>query len=209
MSGQGSGIKSDDISHLALLITLPTVTASTLSSFIIGNLRADSIAHDFLTVLDFTLTSFPLTLSVAILVGMALDNELKFWTSFVVIIVAGLLANLLGMLIHKVHHTDDLGVLFEQSTKEVKGLPVLALFAFKIVSVWWRDFGPIMFIQSVIVGAVIAYRLTKKREPLILAKNALKEHSPLQKKNSPPITIKPGPPPFEKIEPPPFQPPIK
>jgi len=200
LASGGKGLKLDDFSHMALVITLPHVTASTLSLFITNQFVPGNIAKDILEVLDFTLTTFPLTLAITLLVSFALDKDLKFSEAIMIIIVAGLLANLLSMIIPSVHHTDIPGI-FNVSTRDAKGPLIFVLFAYKLISIWWRDFGPIMFVQSVIIGAYFGYRLrltkTIKNQPVAGNKTPVTNYQPQQKKPPPLHTTPP-----EKKQPP-------
>jgi hypothetical protein len=146
-----------------LAIIAPQLTASALSTFMIGRLTHAGLWDDILIVLHFSLITFPLTLAVALIVSFALQKTLKFWDNIIIIIVAGIAANLLSKIIPSIHHTDNMGQYFVESARDVKGPPLFILFAYRLVNIWWRDFGPIMFIQALIVGTIFGYKLTTQK----------------------------------------------
>lgn len=202
LASGGKGLKLDDFSHMALIIAVPHISGSTLSLFITNQFIPGNISEDVLKVIDFTLTTFPLTLAVTLLVSFALDKDLKFLEAIMIIILAGLLANLLSMIIPSVHHTDNMAENFTDSSREAKGPLIVILFAYKLINIWWRDFGPIMFVQSVVIGAIFGYklRITKTIKDQPAARNNI--HTPKQlpqEKKPPPFNISPS-----KKEPPPL-----
>lgn len=202
LASGSKGLKLDDFSHMALVISVPHISASTLSLFITNQFIPGNVSEDILKVLDFTLTTFPLTLAVTLLVSFALDKDLKFFEAVIIIIIAGLMANLLSMIIPSVHHTDNMAENFTDSTREAKGPLIFILFAYKLITIWWRDFGPIMFVQSVLIGAFFGYRLrlTKTiRDQPTSKKNITAPKQLPQQKKPPPLPISPP-----KKEPPPL-----
>jgi len=199
----GKGLKLDDFSRMALVITIPQITSSTISIAVTEQFNKESLPEHILTVLQFTLTTFPLTLAVTLLVSFLLDKDLKFSEAIGIIIIAGLLSNLLSKIIPAVHHTDDIGKTFTDSTRDAKGPLVFVLFAYKLINIWWRDFGPIMFVQSLIIGGYFGYRLritkTIKNQPFAGENIPVTNHQ-LQQKSPPPLPLNPL-----KKEPPPLQ----
>lgn len=159
--GKGPGI--EDVSRMSLIITLAQVTSSTLNLEITNQFNPGSIPEHFLQVLDLTLTTFPLTLAVTFIASFALQKDLKFSEAIVVIIVAGPLSNLLSLIIPNVHHANNIGQSFVDSTRESSGPLIFVLYAYKLINIWWKDFGPIMFIQSLIIGSIFGYKFSIKK----------------------------------------------
>jgi hypothetical protein len=164
MSNNARGLRLDDIGHMALVITLPHIGASTLSSFIIGLINPASIVEDIPTVINFILISFPLTLATALIVIAIIEKELTIPIFLTIIIVSGILSNLLALLIpNAVYAKHDMWLLFEESSRTVKGPSMFFLYAYKIVSIWWESYTILLFIQSIIIGSWFGYRFASRQ----------------------------------------------
>jgi hypothetical protein len=164
MSNSARGLRVNDIGHMALIITLPHIGASTLSSFILGLVNPASIVEDIPTVLNFILISFPLTLATALIVIAIIEKELTFVIFITIIIISGILSNLLALLIpNAVYANHDMMLLFDQSSRTVKGPLMFVVYAYKIVSIWWESYTILLFIQSIIIGSWFGYRFASRK----------------------------------------------
>lgn len=41
---------------------------------------------------------------------------------------------------------------------------MFVVLAYKLVSVWWESYGPVMFVQAVAIGGFLGYRLRSREE---------------------------------------------
>jgi hypothetical protein len=163
MSNNAKGLRLNDIGHMALVITLPHIGASTLSSFILGMINPASIVEDIPTVINFILISFPLTLATALIAIAIIDKELTFVLFITIIILSGILSNLLALLIPNAIYADhDMMLLFDQSSRTIKGPFMFVVYAYKIVSIWWESYTILLLIQSIIIGSWFGYRFASR-----------------------------------------------
>lgn len=131
----------------------------------------NSVEFELKEVLDFLLVSFPLTLSVAALVVIIQREQLNLFSLTIAVVGAALISNLLHALIHYIPSVD-----ISKPFKETYDHPVNTndnnsglKFIGKIFSIYWKTFGPVLFIQSCCVGIYAGVKflnLEKKRKEL-------------------------------------------
>ena len=155
-----------EISSLALFISIPHLIASPISVGIAHFLHEpNSVPYDLMEILDFLLVSFPLTLSIAIL--FVVIERGNFNLGWLLIIVAGaaLLSNLFHKLVSEIPSV-DVNSSFNEAFdyKEKRGSSAVFHFVYRIFSIYWKDFGPVLFIQSCCVGIYAGYKYFRINE---------------------------------------------
>lgn len=149
-----------EISSLALFISLPQIIASPIIAGISHLVRHETVVFDLVEILDFLVISFPLTLSIAILT--VIIDKGKFNLFYLLFAVAGaaLLSNLLHMLIGKIPFVDLKKTFHEPfNYTEYRNDNTSAIdWVFRIFRIYWKTFGPILFIQSCCIGIYAGYR---------------------------------------------------
>ena len=178
-----SNIKTPSLGHtlsaLAFIIAPPQLTVSGITAFLIGLVHPAGVIEDTKTIWGFIhtagigeslliiihviLITFPLALAAAAIMAMAIEKELGFWNCIGVIIVAGIVSNVLGLIIPSVSASSpDMWKLFKESTATIKGPLLFAVYAYKVVAIWWENLTVFPFIQSVALGAYLGYKFAKK-----------------------------------------------
>jgi hypothetical protein len=151
------------ISDMAAVITLPHIAASTVSSMIVNHIPAAKLIDEIWTIISFILISFPLTMAAALITLAIVEKEFKISIAITSIILAGILSNLLALIIPDPKFSNpSMFQIMEDSSREIKGLPMFFLMAYKIIAIWWEAYGPLLFIQSIIVGGIFGYRVAEK-----------------------------------------------
>lgn len=167
------------VSALAFMIAPPQLTVSGIITFLIGLVHPAGIIDDTKTILGFVHTHdvgaillivlhvvivlFPLALAAGIITAMAVENELTIVNFIGVIVVAGIISNLLGLIIPSLAESSpDMWKLFQESAKTIKGPALFFVYAYKIVSIWWENFTIFPFLQSVGLGIFLGYRFAKR-----------------------------------------------
>lgn len=143
-----------ELSGLALFVSLPQLVASPIIVGLKHLLYHDSVAFELKEVLDFLLISFPLTLSVAALVVIIQRGQFNLFSLLIAVVGAALLSNLLHNLISDIPSVGVKSSLTDTlSNPENSGGNYLAInWIGKIFGVYWKTFGPILFIQSCCIG---------------------------------------------------------
>jgi len=154
------------ISGLALFISLPQLIASPIMVGISHLIHPQNVFFDLKEILDFLVISFPLTLSIAVL--FVIIERGKFNLFYLVAVVAGaaLLSNLLHGIIESMPSVDIKKPFNETfSPNNTGGGNSAAIhFVIKIFGVYWKTFGPILFIQSCCIGIYAGYKYFKIQE---------------------------------------------
>ncbi|MEO7983841.1 MAG: hypothetical protein ABI688_07150 [Bacteroidota bacterium] len=159
-----------ELSVLALFIAIPEFIASPVIVGLKHIIHADNIALDIREILDFLVISFPLTLSVAILFVIIEKGKFNLFYLLLAVVGAALLSNLLHMLIGEIPSV-DIKKAFNDSFNynENRGGNSAAIrWVIKIFGVYWKTFGPILFIQSCCIGIYAGYKylkMEKRKDP--------------------------------------------
>lgn len=156
-----------EISRLAFMITLPQLISAPISVIIIQLLTPANVVLDIMTILDFFVISFPLTLAVATITYMFQSDQANPVGIILIIIGAALLSNWLHSLISSSFPSIDVATAHQRNFDESdlpgsRGIGPLLNTAIRIVGIYWRQFGPVMFIQAVGIGIYVAVRYFKK-----------------------------------------------
>ena len=154
-----------EVSALALFITLPQVIAAPFMVGLEHFLQPHNIFFELKEILDFLVISFPLTLSIALLFVMI--EKGAFNLGYLLLIVAGaaLLSNLLHSLIREIPSVAVNKTFNDTFTRtDVGGNKAVIIFVGKIFGIYWKTFGPLLFIQSCCIGIYAGYRYVRIRD---------------------------------------------
>jgi hypothetical protein len=149
-----------EISGVALFISLPQLIASPVITGLTHIIHKDNTALDVKEILDFLVISFPLTLSIAVLTVLVQKGQFNLFSLLVAVAGAALLSNLLHQLIGQIPSV-DLKRSFNESfsyTENKYGNSAAINWVVKIFGIYWKSFGPILFIQSCCIGIYAGYR---------------------------------------------------
>jgi hypothetical protein len=149
-----------EISGIAAFISIPQLIASPIIAGLTHLIRKDNLTFDLMEILDFLVISFPLTLSIAVLVVLVLRGQFNLFYLLFVVVGAAILSNLLHMIISKFPSV-DLKESFNESinyTQNKYGNSAAIRWVVKIFGVYWKGFGPLLFIQSCCIGIYAGYR---------------------------------------------------
>jgi hypothetical protein len=151
---------SREISSIALFISLPQFIASPIIVGLTHLVHSDDIVFDIREILDFLVVSFPLTLSIGLLFVLIAKGKVNMFTIFAAVVGAALLSNLLHWLVGEIPAVNVRQTFVESfNYNDSRGANSSAIqFVLKIFGVYWRSFGPILFVQSCCVGAYAGYR---------------------------------------------------
>ena len=149
-----------EISGLALFISIRQLIASPIFAGISHLIYPHHVLFDIREILDFLVISFPLTLSIAIL--FVVIEKGKFNLFYLIFAVGGaaLLSNLLHMIVGEIPSV-DIQKPFEESfnyNENRGGNSSAIIWVVKIFGVYWKTFGPILFIQSCCIGIYAGYK---------------------------------------------------
>ena len=169
-----------EISRLALFISIRHLIASPISVGISHLLYPHHVLFDVRDILDFLVISFPLTLSIAILFVVIEKGKFNLFYLLFAVAGAALLSNALHWVVAEIPSV-DIQKPFDESFNydETRGGNSSAImWVFKIFGVYWKTFGPILFIQSCCIGIYAGYkylkieksRKDKKQQPGITGK---------------------------------------
>lgn len=156
-----------EISRLTWMITLPQLISAPLSAILVELFTPSFIVLDILHIIDFFVISFPLTLAVAIITNMIRSDQSNVILFIVIIVGAGLLSNLLHKFVSASFPPVPVEPIFREATEpdpvyRSRGIGPLLNTAIGIIGIYWRQFGPIMFIQAIGIGMYVGIRYFKK-----------------------------------------------
>jgi hypothetical protein len=159
---------SSEISRLALMVTLPQLIASPVSVILIQLLTPSNVVLDLIEIIDFFVISFPLTLAVAIITDMIRRDETSPAAIIVIIIGAALLSNLLHRFVSGSFPEIPVGAAHRQNFSEddlpgSRGIGPLLNTALRVIGIYWRQFGPLLFVQSCAIGIYVGLKYFKRR----------------------------------------------
>lgn len=154
-----------EVSALALFISVPQAIASPIMVAIEHSLHPHNIFFDVKEILDFMLISFPLTLSIAILFVIIEKGEFSPGSLLLIVGGAALLSNLLHGIVQQIPSLDVNKTFTETFTRtEIGGNSAVFIFVKKIFGIYWKIFGPVLFIQSCCIGLYAGYRYVGIRD---------------------------------------------
>src|SRR5664279_195073 len=143
-----------ELSGLAFFISLPQLIASPIVLGLQHLMYHDVVPFELKEVLDFLLISFPLTLSVAALVVIIQRGQFNLFSLLIAVAGAALLSNLLHAIFEEIPSVDvkkSFSETFPNAANSGSG-NLLLLWIGKIFGIYWKTFGPILFIQSCCIG---------------------------------------------------------
>jgi hypothetical protein len=152
----------EEVSALALFISLPQLIAAPLMVGLEHLLKPQNIFFELKEILDFLVISFPLTLSIALL--FLIIEKGIFNLGYLLLIVGGaaLLSNLLHGLVQKIPSVDVNRTFTETFTRtDIGGNKAVIVFVGKIFGIYWKIFGPLLFIQSCCIGLYAGFRYVR------------------------------------------------
>jgi hypothetical protein len=157
-----------EISRLAFFISIPHLIASPVSVGISHLLHEpNSVPYDLMEILDFIVISFPLTLSIAILFVIIERGDFNLGWLLIIVGGAALLSNLLHKAVSSMPSVDVSGSFNEAfDYKANRGSSAVFHFVYRIFGIYWRDFGPVLFIQSCCVGLYAGYKYFRIQEKI-------------------------------------------
>lgn len=163
MSASPHSSLHQEISRLALFISLPQVIASPILVGLKHIVQGDNVVFDVMEIIDFLVISFPLTLGIAILLVVLEKGEFNLVTLLVAIVGAAFLSNLLHTVIGKIPSVDIKNTFTESfNYNNYRGGNTTAIiWVIKIFSIYWKSFGPILFIQSCCIGIYAGIKYIK------------------------------------------------
>ena len=153
-----------EVSALSFFISLPQLIASPI---IVGitSLTHQNIIFELKEILDFLVISFPLTLSIAVLFVIIERGEFNLFYMLLAVVGAALLSNALHWIIGEMPLVDVQKTFDESFDYQNTGGNTSAFrWVGKIFSLYWRTFGPVLFIQSCCIGIYAGYRYVKREE---------------------------------------------
>jgi hypothetical protein len=154
-----------EVSALALFIAVPQAIASPIIVAIEHSLHPHNTFFDLKEILDFLLISFPLTLSIAILFVIIEKGEFSPGALLLIVGGAALLSNLLHGIVQQIPSVDVNKTFNETFTRtDIGGNSAVFIFVKKIFGIYWKNFGPLLFIQSCCIGLYAGYRYTRIRD---------------------------------------------
>jgi hypothetical protein len=152
-----------EVSALAFFISLPQLIASPIIVGITSLVHSQNVVFELKEILDFLVISFPLTLSIAILFVIIEKGKFNLFYMLFAVVGAALLSNALHWVIEAMPFVDVQKTLNE--SVDYNQNPGGNTFAFrfirKIFGIYWKTFGPILFIQSCCIGIYAGYKYVK------------------------------------------------
>ena len=155
-----------EVSALAFFISLPELIASPVIVGIKSLVHSQNVVFELNEILDFLLVSFPLTLSIALLFVIIEKGKFNLFYMLFAVVGAALLSNALHWVIGKMP-TVDVQKTFNESfdyNPGTGGNTSAFRWVGKIFGVYWKAFGPVLFIQSCCIGIYAGYRYVKLEE---------------------------------------------
>jgi hypothetical protein len=173
MTSSGHSPLHQEISALALFISIRQLIASPIIVGVTHLIHSDNVFLDVWEILDFLVISFPLTLSVAILFVVIAKGKFNMFTLIFAVAGAALLSNLLHWVVSEIPAVDVNKTLNESfNYNDNRGGNSAAIaWVINIFGVYWKTFGAILFIQSCCIGIYAGYKYLKIEE----SKNAKKK----------------------------------
>ncbi|MEJ0103737.1 MAG: hypothetical protein WDO19_14795 [Bacteroidota bacterium] len=159
------------ISQLALFVSLPQLIASPIMVGLTHLLHPDNIFFDLKEILDFLAISFPLTLGIAILFVFIEKGKFNLFVLVFAIVGAALLSNLLHRIVGEIPSVDIKRTFSESFNENRGGNSSAIIWVIKIFGIYWKTFGPVLFIQSCCIGIYAGYKYLKIEK----SKNAKKQ----------------------------------
>lgn len=163
MSIPGHSPFHKELSGLAFFISLPQLIASPIVVGLKHLIYHDSVPFELKEVLDFLLISFPLTLSMATLVVIIQREQFNLFWLLIIVAGAALLSNLLHTIFEEIPSVDVKNSFNETFLHpgDTGGGNLLLLWIGKIFGIYWKTFGPILFIQSCCIGIYAGVKFLK------------------------------------------------
>jgi hypothetical protein len=154
-----------EISALAFFISLPQLIASPIIVGISNFAHSQNIIFELKEILDFLVISFPLTLSIAVLFVIIERGEFNLFYMLAAVVGAALLSNALHWIIEEMPLV-DVKKTFDESfdSHQYTGNTSAFRWVGKIFSLYWKTFGPVLFIQSCCIGIYAGYKYVKREE---------------------------------------------
>jgi len=158
-----------EISRVALFISLPQLIASPVIAGATHLIYRDNTAFDIKEILDFLVISFPLTLSIALLIVLIREGQFNLFSLLFAVAGAALLSNLLHLLVSQIPSV-DIKRSFNESfaySEKTNGNSAAIRWVLKIFGIYWKTFGPVLFIQSCCIGIYAGYKyntIEKRRD---------------------------------------------
>lgn len=153
-----------EIGKLSLFIAVPQLITSPIAVGAAKLLYAHvNSSYEISEVLDFLAISFPLTLSVALLIVIIEKGKFNLFTLLFAVVGAALLSNLLHLLLSAIPFV-GLKTTYNEAFNSGDGRSgnsSAISWVGKIFIVYWETFGPIVFIQSCCIGIYAAYKYLK------------------------------------------------
>jgi hypothetical protein len=154
-----------EISTLAMFISVPQAIASPIAVAVEHSLHPQNIFFEVKEILDFLLISFPLTLSIAVLFVIIEKGDFSPGALLLIVGGAALLSNLLHGIVQQIPSVDVNRTFNETFTRsDAGGNSAAFIFVKKIFGIYWRIFGPVLFIQSCCIGLYAGYRYVRIRD---------------------------------------------
>ena len=154
-----------EVSALALFISLPQLIFAPFMVGVEHLLHPHNIFFELKEILDFLVISFPLTLSIALLFVMIEKGVFNLGYLLLIVGGAALLSNLLHGIVQHIPSVDVNRTFTETFTrKDIGGNKAVFIFVGKIFGIYWKIFGPLLFIQSCCIGLYVGYRYIRIRD---------------------------------------------
>ena len=142
----------NEISRLALFISIPQLIASPIIVGISHFVMPQNVAFEGKEILDFLIISFPLTLCVAVLFVIIAKGKFNLFYMVFAVAAAALLSNLLHIIVGKIPSVNIKSTLDTSYNETSGGSDSAFKWVFNMFAVYWENFGPIIFIQSCCIG---------------------------------------------------------
>lgn len=157
----------DEIGHLSLIISIPQLISAPASVILIKLFSPYPMPNEVIEVLDFLVISFPLTVAVALITLMLRNDHSNFGSYVAVVAGAALLSNLFHNILSSAFPAVDVASAFHEAFEPDDvythhGAGMLVSFAVKIISLYWKKFGIILFLQSCAIGIYAGAKYFKR-----------------------------------------------
>ncbi|HEX5113362.1 MAG TPA: hypothetical protein VFV79_10970 [Saprospiraceae bacterium] len=147
----------DEIGHLSLIISLPQLISAPIIVILISLFSPIPTPKDVIEIIDFLVISFPLTVAVALITLLVRTDQNSFLFYIGAIVGAAILSNLLHGLLSTAFPAVDISTAYHEAfdpgdLPTRHGAGTFVAFAMNILSLYWKKFGVILFIQSCVIG---------------------------------------------------------
>jgi len=147
----------DEIGHLSLIISLPQLISAPLIVILISLFSPIPTPKDIIEILDFLVISFPLTLAVALITLLVRTDQNSFLFYVGAIVGAALLSNFLHGLLSSAFPAVDVSSAYHEAfdpgdLPTRHGAGSFVSFTMNILSLYWKKFGIVLFLQSCVIG---------------------------------------------------------